>query len=513
MNAPKNSDNSFTLPSIDAVLDNMSDSFSVIDKDWRLTYLNKVAAQGLALAKDMGLIEKTDLLGTNIWEEFPMLVGTDIYDKYHEAMRAQVPMKFTTHYEPYDSYTNVSVYPLGDGGIAVFSQDVSERMRAERQLREQKERLELATKAARIGLWDFNPRTGELQWDARCKEMFGLKPEDSVDYQKFVELLLPEDREPTDAAVQRSLDPNGDGLFEADYRVVHADGSLHYLVARGKSHFTGEGTERVATRFIGTLTDVTARRMQDLELDEQREWLRVTMQSIGDAVITTDTQGVTTYLNPVAEALTGWKLDEAQGKPLAEVFNIINEVTHEKQENPVERVLAEGITVGLANHTVLISKSGEESPIEDSAAPIRNAQGEVLGVVLVFHDATETRKAEDLLKRNNRRIGRILEGIGEAFYSLDREWNIIFANEKAQQILAQLKGEDAGASFDPIGRNLWAEYPDMIWTELYEKYHQAVRDQQPVDFQFTYSTIDGDFTVRAFPSLEGLSVFFSQVAS
>src|SRR5687768_14375313 len=110
----------------------------------------------------------------------------------------------------------------------------------------------------------------------------------------------------------------------------------------------------------------------DEALYEQREWLRVTLSSIGDGVITTDTKGHVTFLNPVAEALTGWPKQEAQGKPLEEVFNIINEESRAPAENPTLRALQTGLVTGLANHTLLINRAGSECPIDDSAAPIRN---------------------------------------------------------------------------------------------------------------------------------------------
>src|SRR4051794_37686714 len=118
-------------------------------------------------------------------------------------------------------------------------------------------------------------------------------------------------------------------------------------------------------------------------LHEQQDWLRVTLSSIGDAVITTDTAGRVTFLNPVAESLTGWKQDDASGKPLETVFKIINQDTRKTVESPTVRALRDGVVVGLANHTLLISKDGRERPIDDSAAPIRNARNEVAGVVLV----------------------------------------------------------------------------------------------------------------------------------
>ena len=126
----------------------------------------------------------------------------------------------------------------------------------------------------------------------------------------------------------------------------------------------------------------------------QKELLRVTLASVGDAVIATDTEARVNYLNPTAERLTGWTNGEAQGKPLHEVFNIVNEETRKEVESPVAKSLREGAIVGLANHTVLIGKDGKAHPIDDSAAPIRDVEGNVLGVVMVFHDISERKKLE-----------------------------------------------------------------------------------------------------------------------
>lgn len=128
----------------------------------------------------------------------------------------------------------------------------------------------------------------------------------------------------------------------------------------------------------------------------QQEY-KTTIHSIGDAVITTDKEGRVRFLNPVAEKLTGWSETEAFGKPLHLVFNIINEVTRNKVENPVKKVLETGLIVGLANHTILISKDGNEIPITDSGAPIRTESGEIFGVVLVFSDQTEERLSRKIL--------------------------------------------------------------------------------------------------------------------
>jgi PAS domain S-box-containing protein len=133
---------------------------------------------------------------------------------------------------------------------------------------------------------------------------------------------------------------------------------------------------------------------RDEELRVSREWFSTALRSIGDAVIATDAAGVVTFLNPPAELLTGWSSAEAQGRPLPEVFRIVDEQTRAVLESPVDRVLREGRVVGLANHTVLIARDGRELAIDDSAAPIRTASDPLVGTVLVFRDVTAKRNEE-----------------------------------------------------------------------------------------------------------------------
>src|SRR5260370_6971457 len=150
-------------------------------------------------------------------------------------------------------------------------------------------------------------------------------------------------------------------------------------------------------------------------LYEQRQWLQVTLSSIGDGVITTDAEGNVTFLNPVAQSLTGWSQDEAAGVPLDPVFTIVNEETRRTVANPVPRALRDVLVVGLANHTLLIAKNGKEGPIDDMAAPIRNANGEVAGVVLVFRDITERRRQEQAIQDTLNYCENIIATLREPF--------------------------------------------------------------------------------------------------
>jgi len=154
-------------------------------------------------------------------------------------------------------------------------------------------------------------------------------------------------------------------------------------------------------------------------LRRQREWLRVTLTSIGDAILATDTAGKITFLNPVAEALTGCKEQEALGRPVQEVFRIINEQTRRQADDIVARVLREGSVVTLANHTAIQSRDGREIPIEDSAAPIKDADGKTTGVVLVFHDVTQKRRAQESLRESEGRLVFALETTKTGAWDLD----------------------------------------------------------------------------------------------
>lgn len=136
----------------------------------------------------------------------------------------------------------------------------------------------------------------------------------------------------------------------------------------------------------------SSRRGAEKRLREQREWLQVSLSSIGDAVIATDINGSINFINPTAEALTGWTTRQAAHKSLKEVFNIVNEQTREPVENPFNAIIREGNIIGLANHTILIARDGREIPIEDSGAPIKDQDGKIIGVIIVFHDDSERRR-------------------------------------------------------------------------------------------------------------------------
>jgi two-component system cell cycle sensor histidine kinase/response regulator CckA len=186
-------------------------------------------------------------------------------------------------------------------------------------------------------------------------------------------------------------------------------------------------------RDLATTIEVALYKYQmEQQLREREQWLAITLKSIGDAVITTDSQGLITFMNPVAEALTRWSLEEVLGNDLTCVFQTINEKTRAVVKNPVMIALENGTIVGLENHTLLIAKDGTEIPINDSAAPIKNELGKILGAVLVFHDNIEQQQSEALLERENERLEAEVTRLTEQLKQ---------ANNQINQVNEQLRAE------------------------------------------------------------------------
>ncbi|HJX26690.1 MAG TPA: PAS domain S-box protein, partial [Thermoanaerobaculia bacterium] len=188
------------------------------------------------------------------------------------------------------------------------------------------------------------------------------------------------------------------------------------------------------------------RQLHPADLAAERERLRITLASIGDAVISTDAEGRVVFLNSVAETLTGWTQADAEGQPLTEIFRIVNEYTREPAENPAFQALRKGVVVGLANHTILIARDGTERPIDDSAAPMLDDSGAPMGAVLVFRDVTERRRFEEAQAR----LAAIVESSGDAIVSKTLDSIIRTWNTGAERLFGYTAEEVVGRSITVI---------------------------------------------------------------
>jgi PAS domain S-box-containing protein len=229
------------------------------------------------------------------------------------------------------------------------------------------------------------------------------------------------------------MDPRGAFVVFTKDRVV---GLLAYLFTSGIIIALGEAMRRAQARAT-----------------QGREVLRVTLQSIGDAVITTDTSARIASMNTVAETLTGWRSEEAAGRPLDEVFRIVNETTRAPAENPATRALREGSVVGLANHTMLIRRDGSECAIDDSSAPIRDEAGQVAGCVLIFRDVTAQRRLEHDLAHQllgARMLASIVETSDDAIISKSLDGTIRSWNRGAERLFGHRADEAIGGHISMV---------------------------------------------------------------
>lgn len=198
---------------------------------------------------------------------------------------------------------------------------------------------------------------------------------------------------------------------------------------------------------MGTAYDITGMIESIERLQQQKDLFQTTIYSIGDGVIITDTEGIIQQMNRIAEVITGYSETEAIDKPIEKIFTIINEFTREEVENPVDRVLTEGTIVGLANHTLLISKDKREIPIADSGAPIKSEDGTVIGVVLVFRDQTVKREAERKLLESEKKFRTLVEHAFDGIYMLDDK-RYTYVNERFCEITGYSKEEITSEGFD-----------------------------------------------------------------
>ncbi len=271
-------------------------------------------------------------------------------------------------------------------------------------------------------------------WNRAAERIFGYSAREAIG--QSMTMLIPADR-----------------LLEETYvseRIRHGERVEHFETVRRRKNGTMVQISMTVSpvrgangRILGAskiARDITAQRQAQAELKQSEQRFQVTLASIGDGVIATDKEGRVTFMNGVAESLTGWNSQQAKGLPLELVFKIVDEWTRRPSENAARRAVTTGRAVELGNHSILLAKDGKELPIDDSAAPIRGHSGELGGVVLVFRDATKQRAAEEI----GRRLAAFVENSEDAIFGTDLEGVIQAWNSGAERIFGYGKSQILG---------------------------------------------------------------------
>ncbi|HXW09327.1 MAG TPA: EAL domain-containing protein [Steroidobacteraceae bacterium] len=263
-----------------------------------------------------------------------------------------------------------------------------ERLRVQRYLTKLEERNSLSLPSANDGLWDFDVENNTVWFSPRWKQMLGYDDNDPNVSPDWRRLVHPDDMARVQALIRDHI-AGKTQMFESVHRMRHVKGEWRWVVSRAKARVDATGRLR---RLVGVEFDITERKLYEDALFKEKESAQITLQSIGDGVITTDGHLVVEYLNPTAEELTGWKFEEAQGRNIDDIFRGFHEETCEPLENPLSVAIRRARAIKSVRPTLLIKRDGNEMYIESTASPIRDGTGAVCGGVLVFHDVSESRE-------------------------------------------------------------------------------------------------------------------------
>jgi PAS domain S-box-containing protein len=317
------------------------------------------------------------------------------------------------------------------------------------------------------------------------------KPGDIVG-RRLRDLMIYTEREGT---VRRTLEEKGE---------IHGF-EYHFLTLKGDDRWVLHDSfivhdESSGERWVEAIVkDITERKRAERALAAEKEQLAVTLQSIGDAVVATDEQCRVTLINPVAETLTGWPATEAVGRPLSEVFHIVNEETRAPARNPLDRVMRTGRVVGLANHTALIARDGTEHSIADSAAPIRDAEGRIRGAVLVFRDVTESRRLQASLEASEEQYRLLFQEMAEGFALHEMLFDDAGkpCDYRFLAVNAAFEAQTGLKASKVVGRRVLDVIPNLepFWIEAYGR---VVTTGQAASFEHYAERLQRHYQVHAF---------------
>jgi diguanylate cyclase (GGDEF)-like protein/PAS domain S-box-containing protein len=268
--------------------------------------------------------------------------------------------------------------------------DITERKLAELALATSEERLELAHRAARSLSWEWDPETDGLTFSEYANELLGFAVGDLIRTgEQFRRYVHVDDQDRLNRALMRTLKGGGD--LSVEIRCISPNGTVRWLAEKALAVRDEKGW---TTKVIGVAHDITERKIAEEALFQEKERALVTLASIADGVIRTDSRGTIDYLNPVARQLTGWTMAEAYGRPVGDVYRVVDDAGGQPSLNPVDRCLKEERNIVYPGDRRLVRKDGARFSIHDSAAPIRNRHGQIIGAILVFKDLTQLRRVE-----------------------------------------------------------------------------------------------------------------------
>jgi PAS domain S-box-containing protein len=392
-------------------------------------------------------------------------------------------------------------------GVILVFRDQTEERRMQKALEKNEKILRKTENIAKVGGWEFDALTLEGTWTDETALIHDLNPDDPTSVQIGLSYYTEESRPVIEKAINEAIELGKP--YDLDLEIISAAGNRKWVRTIG--HPTFEDGKVI--KLSGSFQDITDLKKIELALRESEENLTITLNSIGDGVISTDNKGIIKGINPIGAKLTGWTIEDAIGRPFKEVFKVLNAETLEPVDCPVDQVfLTKGI-VGLSNRTLLVAKDGTERNISDSAAPIKDSDGIIRGAVVVFSDVTETYKARRKIRASEERFRLLVEqmdqglAIHEAIYDDAGKmvnYRFLDINTRFETLTGLRRDEIINKTVLDIMPNI-----EQVWLE---RYAEVVKTGNPVHFENYSAELDKYYDVRAYSTQPNrFAVIFTDV--
>ncbi|MEP1079434.1 PAS domain S-box protein [Leptolyngbya sp. PL-A3] len=465
---------------VNQILECITDAFVTFDRQWCYTYANPAALQLLQKSPE-------ELLGKNVWQVFPGEVGGLTYRELHRALEEQVSVSWEEFGEPVQQWLEVRAYP-SPGGVAVYFQDISDRKRIEEELRKSEQQLRSAIEVARFSPYEWNPVTDELIWDARLKAMWGLAPDAEVNLAVHNAGLHPEDREYVEQQAAKAIAPNGDGIFEAEFRVIGIEDRIErWILARGQTLFDAE---RRPIYYVGAAQDISDRKRAEAALRESEERFRVLADCAPSLIWLNGADGGCEFVNQAYLDFFGKTLEEIQG------FGWQVDLHPDDAEPYVSAYLE-----ALQEHKPFQAKvrvkraDGQYRWLDCYAAPRFSNSGDLLGYVGTSFDITDRRQTEEALRESEERFRTLAATVPQLIWTATHEGNVDYlSNQWADYI-----GLPPEQSYDWDWQQV--VHPDDLPNTLRDWAH-SLQSCEPLEIQHRFRYRTGEWRwqlVRGIP--------------
>jgi PAS domain S-box-containing protein len=411
------------------VIESIQDDFYVLDRDWRFVYASKQFTGRIGKKPE-------DFIGNRIWEMFPGHLGTTLEENFRATMekreirRFEIPGKYT------DAWFSMTSFPSRDG-ITVLGTDITDRRQAASAMKESEFRLNLALEAGELGWHDYRPETGEITWDRICRAIWGVGPEDPVNINVFWQGIHPDSVAGTEKKLTASLDPEGNGRFDDEYLVRPLDGSPYRWVhATGRTIFEGTGVESHAIRVIGTVQDITTRKLAREALKESEARLNLAQSAAGAGTWDWDVKN-----NEIVWSQNLFDLFGLDSRTVPASFEAWNQVIH-----PDDRVEANARIwwalerhMDLDNEFRIFRQDGEVRWINARGQGVYNSAGLAVRMSGICIDITERKLAEEDLRIRNSQIQALFDYSGASMVLFDAKppYTVLVHNKYYQSLWAE----------------------------------------------------------------------------